>query len=322
MSVSIYGLKCPITGEIRYIGQSKSPVKRFQSHLNSVSNKTKSSHCINWLRKLTKDGLKPELVIFEVVDENRNWQDVEREWISLAKNLNWPITNMQPGGEGIDSETLREIWKNPIYREKRISSIKAAYAKSEVKAKFSKIMEEIRARPEVKEKRSRAAKENWRKVEYRQAVISKRDTPEKLKLKSESFKERWKDKDFAERLINSRWDENARTRQRDVMLGKQRKQKMKDSLTPELIRKRNESIRENWKIRREKELFNKESHGVIPFKGVSRSGEKYRSVICIEGKQCCLGTYNTAQEASWAYEYISDGLLRYYVSTRNLKEVA
>lgn len=302
-----------MTDNVRYIGQSVDPFRRFYGHLAS-KNRT---YCGNWIRKLTNLGLKPNLVFFEMVEDGDDWASVEKSWISLARDLEWPITNTCSGGEGIDSETMIEIWKNPIFREKLLYNRRLATSNPEYKIKHKKAMQEFRNRPkynQFKEVLSKRSKTLWKDDKYRQSIISKRDTPDKLKLKSTYMKIRWKEDERFKECLRYRWNEEARNKQRQLILTDDRQQKIKESLTHDIIQKRNVSIKKQWIERRKKDILNNKSRGEVPFKGVSKTlgGTTYRSAIRIEGHTVNLGDYETPEEASWAYEIMAQGLYNYY----------
>lgn len=65
----IYALKCPLIDKIRYIGQTKqSPSRRYASHLQEVKSNKFNTKKVNWLKKLFKNNLLPELIILEIID--------------------------------------------------------------------------------------------------------------------------------------------------------------------------------------------------------------------------------------------------------------
>lgn len=95
--IFIYGLVCPISGEIRYIGKSIRPKERLQNHMNEISN----CHRSHWLQSLKAKKLKPQLVILEEVSDGTEWQIVEKNWIEKGKLLGWDLTNNTIGGDGV-----------------------------------------------------------------------------------------------------------------------------------------------------------------------------------------------------------------------------
>ncbi|MGD8501166.1 MAG: GIY-YIG nuclease family protein [Phycisphaerales bacterium] len=98
----IYALKDPRNSDIRYVGKSNYPERRFWQHLNMGQNVTKTA----WIDELAALGLKPELVILEEVD-TAAWQDTERRWIAKGRQEGWPLTNVSDGGEGLTTGKAR-----------------------------------------------------------------------------------------------------------------------------------------------------------------------------------------------------------------------
>lgn len=91
----IYGLRCPLTGQIRYIGKCDDPKARLRGHLKDP----KKNHRTNWIASLKSQGLKPALeVIAEVADDN--WQFWERSYIRAYHQLGFDLVNGSDGGEG------------------------------------------------------------------------------------------------------------------------------------------------------------------------------------------------------------------------------
>jgi len=99
-TVFIYALKEPDTGEIRYVGKSENPHKRFQSHIYPP--KSEKSYRANWVRSLRTRGLKPELEILDEVSEVF-WQQWEAAWIEFFMESGCNLVNGTWGGEGAGS---------------------------------------------------------------------------------------------------------------------------------------------------------------------------------------------------------------------------
>ena len=108
----IYGLICPRSGQIRYIGKSIRPKDRLNDHMNDRS----KCHRVNWLSSLREDGLKPSLAILEIVPRGESWQDRERHWIAHGLLSGWPLTNNTSGGDGVPDlcgdarDRIRSAW--------------------------------------------------------------------------------------------------------------------------------------------------------------------------------------------------------------------
>lgn len=92
----IYALCEPETLQIKYIGKSDQPQKRFYNHLND----RKTTHKVNWLNQLKSKALVPVLKILEEVSK-KDWEEREKYWISFYKNLGNNLTNSTNGGDGV-----------------------------------------------------------------------------------------------------------------------------------------------------------------------------------------------------------------------------
>ena len=96
MKTYIYILQDPTTEEVRYVGKSVNPKRRYNSHLWDKPKVKYYSYY--WIQSLLKKGLKP---IMTVIDETEtNWEELERYWISQFKTWGYPLTNITEGGEG------------------------------------------------------------------------------------------------------------------------------------------------------------------------------------------------------------------------------
>ena len=84
VTVYIYALVDPETGEPRYVGKSIRPFERLRNHINEPPSKC---HRSNWLQKLAARNLEPEIVILESVRGEWPWQESERYWISRVRDL-------------------------------------------------------------------------------------------------------------------------------------------------------------------------------------------------------------------------------------------
>lgn len=94
----IYTLNDPITHEVRYVGKSNNPRRRYYGHLRG--DKTATTHKINWVQALLHCGLKPELFIVNKVPVNE-WKYWERYFIEYFKHLGNDIINHTLGGDGL-----------------------------------------------------------------------------------------------------------------------------------------------------------------------------------------------------------------------------
>ena len=113
----IYGLRCPLSGEIRYIGQTiKKLNKRLCEH---KSDKRHNQYKINWIQKLEKleliDSLKIEL-LEECLQKDLN--DKEKLWIKKYKDNGNKLVNLTDGGDG----TFGHICSDETKEKLRITS--------------------------------------------------------------------------------------------------------------------------------------------------------------------------------------------------------
>lgn len=77
---TIYGLIDPRDQIVRYVGQTKqSPHKRLIGHL-SVSKYMPQTLIGEWIRRLAVDGIKPEIIVLELVQDDQA-DEAEIRWI-------------------------------------------------------------------------------------------------------------------------------------------------------------------------------------------------------------------------------------------------
>lgn len=121
--VFIYALKCPITGNVRYIGKANDIQKRLKSHLRDARLRNTPVYC--WIRKLSKSGLLPLIETVYTTDEN-NWAEAEKAQIIKFRNDGFELLNVAEGGN--------EPYCSPEQRKKNGSNI-AFNRKSDPKKK-------------------------------------------------------------------------------------------------------------------------------------------------------------------------------------------
>jgi hypothetical protein len=96
----IYALSDPDTNNIRYIGKSDNPRKRYQNHL--VPSREANYHKEVWVKSLRKKDRKPIMSIVCSVDRNE-WEDAEKYFIWLFRELGFDLTNSSEGGQGTNN---------------------------------------------------------------------------------------------------------------------------------------------------------------------------------------------------------------------------
>jgi hypothetical protein len=98
MKTHIYILIDPITNGVRYVGKANNPKERFKNHKNKC--RDKNTHKRNWINKLRKLKLNPELEIIDTVDI-AEWKYWEKFWISYFMFLGADLVNYTSGGDGM-----------------------------------------------------------------------------------------------------------------------------------------------------------------------------------------------------------------------------
>lgn len=91
--LTIYSLNDPVSNEVRYIGYtSKTLNSRLKSHLGDKE----INHRTNWIK-----SIKPMIPVIREIEDctNLNWQDREKYWIKLAKQVGCSLTNGTMGGD-------------------------------------------------------------------------------------------------------------------------------------------------------------------------------------------------------------------------------
>ena len=92
MKGKIYILKCPISGEIKYVGLTRVSLEH-RLHLHLKENVKGLTHKINWIKSLKKQGLKP---LIEEIDSSSNLEELckkEIYWIQYYLTQGAKLTN-------------------------------------------------------------------------------------------------------------------------------------------------------------------------------------------------------------------------------------
>lgn len=128
----IYGLICPISDEIRYIGQTIVPLnRRLTQH---KCDKRHNPHKINWINKLNKLGLLEKLKI-ELLEECDNELLNEREKYWIEKYKDNKLVNLTNGG---DTNYIVNEDATERARQKMIGRFIGRKLSNETKEKISK----------------------------------------------------------------------------------------------------------------------------------------------------------------------------------------
>lgn len=94
----IYGLHCPTSGELRYVGQTTKPLYvRVGNHL-SPSGLKKHLYVASWLKGLVNRGLRPVAKVLAEAESREELDRLEVEHIIAAKDAGARLTNLASGG--------------------------------------------------------------------------------------------------------------------------------------------------------------------------------------------------------------------------------
>lgn len=97
---AIYVLRCPDSGDVRYVGKAKDPAKRMETHLWSGRGQRP---VVCWVRALRAAGKRP---VMEVVEWAADWEACEQRWIAAHRAEGARLLNVAAGG--LDMVPARE----------------------------------------------------------------------------------------------------------------------------------------------------------------------------------------------------------------------
>ena len=145
---------------IRYIGKSNNPKKRLNYHI--FQRNQQNTHKNNWLKKLLKENLKPEIVIVEEVLQDE-WKEKEIFWIEFYREIYGRkiIVNILDGGDGFESGKNHPNFGKHLSEEtkrKMSESTKGIKRSEETKRKISETKKGKKQSEETKNKISKSKK--------------------------------------------------------------------------------------------------------------------------------------------------------------------
>lgn len=153
----IYTISYP-AGNVRYVGKSSNPKKRFKRHLRDARKYT-TSHKLAWLNSLLNQGIDP---IFEIIDRVPvgKWQEKEQYYIRKYKRLGFDLTNGTIGGDGNQdpsqevrdkiSASLKEHFKTHDIWNKGKEGVSVGWTKGRKRTVEDKLANSLRKREEYK----------------------------------------------------------------------------------------------------------------------------------------------------------------------------
>jgi hypothetical protein len=111
--VAIYGLVDPRTDAVRYVGKAAGPKRRLKEHwVRRSGTGVKNA----WLRELDAEGLRPVMVILEVVPKS-GWRVREADHVSRLEKGGIELLNSAAAGAGPDAGHCQR-WSDASAREK------------------------------------------------------------------------------------------------------------------------------------------------------------------------------------------------------------
>jgi predicted GIY-YIG superfamily endonuclease len=88
---SVYVLRDPRDGAVRYVGMSRSPHRRLAGHLRGNS----GPWCKAWIRSLQRQGLEPSLEIHGTYSSRARASLAETLCIDALRRMGVRLTNLQ-----------------------------------------------------------------------------------------------------------------------------------------------------------------------------------------------------------------------------------
>lgn len=121
MRFFIYELLDPRSKEIRYVGKTNNPRRRYSQHLYCSKYNKRTSHCVRWIKSLLDIGLEPILEIKEEFNNESECFVREIELISEYRNNGVRLTNLTDGGEGQSGRVVSEETRKKISDTRRLT---------------------------------------------------------------------------------------------------------------------------------------------------------------------------------------------------------
>lgn len=97
----IYGLYCPLTGTLKYVGMTNNPPARYIQHLADKADSPK----VQWMNTLREHGVKPVMGIIEECTE-ANVRSRELFWLEYYLSKGVELTN---SALGFEQKTVQSV---------------------------------------------------------------------------------------------------------------------------------------------------------------------------------------------------------------------
>lgn len=177
----LYALRCPITGQVRYIGKTKNPGTRLAAHISKARGLHTNHHCARWIRALLAKGREPLLEVIRRVPAGEDWQQAEIKCIAEYRASGHPLTNLTGGGDGFHDV-------QPEMLKRRGESRSRTLQDPDEHAKFVERMVLSRANPGTLALKSASARKAWADPEKRRRLLGGARDPGVVRRRSETFR--------------------------------------------------------------------------------------------------------------------------------------
>lgn len=102
----VYGLVCPDTKKLKYIGKANDAWCRYRKHI-SAAKRGHQQYVCRWIAKLLSEGKKPLMVIMKLCFSEESAFRAEVELIDFHKKRGETLCNLTPGGYGCPYSVVR-----------------------------------------------------------------------------------------------------------------------------------------------------------------------------------------------------------------------
>lgn len=111
----VYGLKCPVTELLRYVGVSSRPKKRLREHLTQMG-RNYNRFAEPWFRELRRIGLRPQLILLSPAMPKHDALALERAWhLHLHRHYPGQCVNGVSGHEFRHLNSSFHVQGNPFF---------------------------------------------------------------------------------------------------------------------------------------------------------------------------------------------------------------
>lgn len=107
--------------------------------------------------------------LLEVVPAGMDWEAAERRWVAWGREQHGErCRNLANGGEGLDSETVKELWERPEYRYRLEAANRERWDDPEYRQRMSAGRRTLWEDPEYRERALRSLRTIWESPQQRE----------------------------------------------------------------------------------------------------------------------------------------------------------